>query len=295
MSHLDKSTKETTVATAEVAPRGLVQAQARVETNAGETFAAAADQKRKAAESAAAKEDACSTASAAAPAAHAKAAIGDLGTTIGAKIDKASEGRALKKHSEHADYQEQRAHTETIEAKEKAREDARRVAEAKALAANKGKIVSEYREGKDIVVVAEVPARGMTVGTGIAESHAEDHLLRADRERIRVAEAAAGKADAEARLADAQPGTEAKAAVGGIGTKISAKLTEAKEWVAEKFHDRKGDSLETKAEKELAHDMELARQKAKSAAEAEANRLDRAAHAVVTSEKTVTSVTSTRA
>jgi len=60
-------------------------------------------------------------------------------------------------------------------------------------------------------------------------------------------------------------------------------------------HEKKGDRKESKAEKELEHDTELAREKAKRAAEAEAARQDRAAAAHITNEATTTTVTATRA
>lgn len=294
-TNINVSTKETTVATAAVPARGTVHSIARVETTAPEKFAAAADEKLAAARALAHKEAACAEAEAAMPAAHAKAAVTDLGDAISAKIDASKEGSALKKHTENAEIQAKRAHNETIEAKEQARSDAIKDAEAKAAKSNRSHIVSEYREGKDVVVVAEVPARGATVGTGVADSHAADHLVAASKERVLATEAAAAKADAEARLDAAHPGAEAKAAVGGIGTKIGARFHEAKEWLAEKFHDKKADSLESKAEKQLADDLEKARQKAKDAAEAEAARLDRNAKAVLTSEQTVAKVTTTSA
>lgn len=291
----DTHIKDTVISTAAVPARGVVQAQAHIKTDAGEKFAAAAEEKHHAATALAHKEAACAEAESARPGAHAKAVFGEIGEAISAKSDLRKEKKAFKKHRDNADLQVKRAYEEKVEAKEAARLQALRQAEENAARTNASKIVSEYSTGKDIVVVAEVPARGATTGVGVAESHATDHLQAAARENALAAAAAAGQEAAEARLDAARPGAEAKAAVVGIPTKIGARLHEAKEWVAEKLHDRKADSLESKGEKILAADIEKAREKAKTVAEAEANRLDRGATAFLTSEQTVSKVTTTTA
>lgn len=287
--------RETTVATAEAPARGPVAAEARVETKAPEHFAEAADEHRKASEAALHKDLASAEAAGARPGAHTKHAFGDIGDKVSGKIAEMKDSASLKKHEKSAESEAKRAIDEEIQSKEAARQAALREAEGKAAGANHGAVTGEFRNGKEIVAVAEVPARGATTGTGVSTSHADDHLVASAKERELAAEAAASKAADEAKLANAHPGAEAKAAGSGIGHKISAKMHEAKEWVSEKVHEKKGDRKEAKAEKELHDDTELAREKAKRAAEAEAAREDKNARAHITNEATTTTVTATRA